>query len=123
MNRKFSTLMAIAMLATGANGWAQVRIDAASTTTDGYTVRASAAGALFNQFVQEDASSRGNKLFPAVSPFELKTTYGAKPISSLQHVNGVADGRYFQFAISESFHAASAVAGDGKEVLTMARTF
>ena len=119
MNRKFSTLMAIAMLATGANGWAQVRIDAASTTTDGYTVRASAAGALFNQFVQEDASSRGNKLFPAVSPFELKTTYGAKPISSLQHVNGVADGRYFQFAISESFHAASAVAGDGKEVLTM----
>ena len=119
MNRKFSTLMAIAMLATGANGWAQVKINAGTVTTDGYTVKASTVGALFDQFVREDASSRGNNLFPTVSPFELKTTYGAKPISSLQQVNGVADGRYFQFAVSESFHTASPVAGDGKEILTM----
>ncbi|WP_455637386.1 DUF6383 domain-containing protein [Parabacteroides sp.] len=119
MNRKFSTLVAAAMLATGVNGWAQVTIDAGTATTDGYTVQASTAGALFDQFVREDASSQGNKLFPTVSPFELKTAYGAKPISALQHTNGVADGRYFQFAISQSFHAASAVNGDGKEILTM----
>ena len=70
MNRKFSTLMAIAMLATGANGWAQVKINAGTATTDGYTVKASTVGALFDQFVREDASSRGNNLFPTVSPFE-----------------------------------------------------
>ena len=110
MNRKFSTLMAIAMLATGANGWAQVKLNAGITTGgsthDLYTVQTSS----FNQFVQDQSSARTNQKFPAVSPFEISTEYGAKPISRLNKVNGESDGRYFQFVVG---------AANSTEVLTM----
>ena len=114
MNRKFSTLMAIAMLATGANGWAQVTIDKDVTLpgNNAYKVQAAAAGGQFSRFIQDNASSRGDSRFPAVSPFKLSTVYGAKPISSLAKVNGTADGRYFQFVVGGA-------GTEGTEVLTM----
>ena len=114
MNRKFSTLMAIAMLATGANGWAQVTIDKDVTLpgNNAYKVQAAAAGGQFSRFIQDNASSRGDSRFPAVSPFKLSTVYGAKPISSLAKVNGTADGRYFQFVVGGADT-------EGTEVLTM----
>ena len=109
--------MAIAMLATGANGWAQVKIDKAVTLpangiSNAFTVQAAATGGQFDRFIQDNASSRGNSLFPAVSPFKLSTVYGAKGISSLAHVDGKADGRYFQFVVG-------GVGTTGTEVLTM----
>lgn len=112
MNRKFSTLMAIAMLATGANGWAQVKINAGITTGgsshDLYTVQQVASS--FNQFIQDQSSARTNEKFPAVSPFKICTEYGAKPISKLNKVNGESDGRYFQFVVGTA---------NSPEVLTM----
>ena len=112
MNRKFSTLMAIAMLATGANGWAQVKINAGITTGgsshDLYTVQQVATS--FNQFIQDQSSARTNEKFPAVSPFKICTEYGAKPISKLNKVNGESDGRYFQFVVGTA---------SSPEVLTM----
>lgn len=97
MNKKFSILMAAAMLATGVNGWAQVTISDGNTAGNGkYTVQKTT----YDQFVLDEASSRGNDLFPTVSPFKIAREYGAKPITSLKRVNGQADGRYFQFATS-----------------------
>ena len=110
MNRKFSTLMAIAMLATGANGWAQVVIDKDVTTGgsahDLYTVQSTA----FTRFVLDQSSAVGDKKFPTVSPFKICTEYGAKPINQLNKVNGESDGRYFQFVVGTA---------NSSEVLTM----
>ena len=113
MNKRFSTLMAAAMLATGVNGWAQVTIDQGVKlpANQSYTVQAASAG--FNRFIQDNASSRSNDAFPAVSPFKLSRVYGAKPISSLANVNGIADGRYFQFVVGEGSDS------KGTELLTM----
>lgn len=97
------------MLATGVNGWADV-INS-STVLTGYTFQTT-GGTGFNQANIEDASSRNNSKFPTVSPFALQTVNGAKPISALQNVNGVADGRYFQFV-------AGGAGATGTELLTM----
>ena len=120
MNKKFSTLMAMALMASSVNGWAQVKIDAGCTSGNGaYKVQTSDY-AVFNQFVREDASMRTNSNFPTVSPFKIATEYGAKPISELQYVNGVSDGRYFQFVVGKTFGDDIANRnGDGSEVLTM----
>lgn len=97
MNKKFSTLIAATMLATGVNGWAQVTIDATNTAGNGrYTVQSN----VFDRFVWDEATSRANDAFPAVSPFDIAKAYGAKPITVLNRVDGQADGRYFQFATS-----------------------
>lgn len=113
MNKKFSTLMAAAMLATGVNGWAQVVIDGGLTLPADNSFEVQAVPSTgFNRFIQDNASSCGNDAFPAVSPFKLATAYGAKPIKSLSRVDGVADTRYFQFVVG----GASA---SGTEVLTM----
>ena len=105
MNKKFSTLMAMALMASSVNGWAQVKIDADCTSGNGaYKVQKSDYAG-FNQFVREDASMRTNGNFPTVSPFEIATKYGAKPISELQYVNGVSDGRYFQFVVGTTYEA------------------
>ena len=127
MNKKFSTLMAMALMASSVNGWAQVKIDADCTSGNGaYKVQKSDYAG-FNQFVREDASMRTNGNFPTVSPFEIATKYGAKPISELQYVNGVSDGRYFQFVVGTTYEAdeggtkkmANATTDCGGALLTM----
>ena len=118
MNKKFSTLMAMALMASSVNGWAQVVIPA-TTVSGGYTVQKSDYAG-FDRFVREDASMRTNGNFPTVSPFKIATKYGAKPISELQYVNGVSDGRYFQFVVGQTFGTGvTNHGGDGTEVLTM----
>ena len=116
MNKKVLTLCAGLLLAGSATAWGQV---------GNYTVQGDGYGK-FSQFVREDASMRTDMKFPTVSPFELKTAYGAKPISELQHVDGVSDGRYFQFVVGKVL--AGSEGGDylqdknavlGSEILTM----
>ena len=122
MNKKFSTLMAMALMASSVNGWAQtLDYTAGISTADAgkYTYQESTAGMKVSQVVGDNASSVSNSKFPAVSPFAINPTYGAQPISSLQYVDGKSDGRYFQFVLSESFDAATPTKGDGTEVLTM----
>ena len=98
MNKKVLTLCAGLLLAGSATAWGQVIIPAGITSGNGaYTVQKDGYGK-FSQFVRDDASSRTDSRFPAVSPFAIKTAYGAKPISELQHTDGTSDGRYFQFS-------------------------
>lgn len=70
MNKKFSTLVAGILLASGMNGWAQTQFDQA-----GWPAEA-----------------------PFVAPYAVQVVNGAKPIASLQHV-GAAETRYFQFVV------------------------
>ena len=101
MNKKVLTLCAGLLLAGSATAWGQVIIPADITSGNGaYTVQKDSY-AEFNQFVRDDASSRTDSRFPAVSPFAIKTAYGAKPISELQHTDGTSDGRYFQFVVGD----------------------
>ena len=120
MNKKVLTLCAGLLLAGSATAWGQTVITANTTagTNGEYTVQGDGYGT-FNQFVREDASSRTNTLFPAVSPFAIKTAYGAKPISELQHVDGVSDGRYFQFVIGDLPTLSGMTNPKGTEILTM----
>ena len=123
MNKKFSTLMAMALMASSVNGWAQVTIKEGVTSGSGaYKVQKSEYAA-FDQFVREDASMCGNNNFPKVSPFKISTAYGAKPISELQHVDGTSDGRYFQFVVGTAYGDDNDVKitadKQGTEVLTM----
>ena len=121
MNKKVLTLCAGLLLAGSATAWGQVVIKSGDVAGD-YTYQTSTY-AEFNQFVREDASMRGNNNYPKVSPFAIKTKYGAKPISELQHVDGQSDGRYFQFVVGST----TGVKGTGKvggnatgtEILTM----
>ena len=125
MNKKVLTLCAGLLLAGSATAWGQVIIPAGITSGNGaYTVQKDGYGK-FSQFVRDDASSRTDSRFPAVSPFAIKTAYGAKPISELQHTDGTSDGRYFQFVVGEVLAGSNgdykpetnAVAGT--EILTM----
>ena len=114
--------MAMALMASSVNGWAQtLDYTAGISTADAgkYTYQESTAGMKVSQVVGDNASSVSNSKFPAVSPFAINPIYGAKPISSLQYVDGKSDGRYFQFVVSQSFDAATPTKGDGTEVLTM----
>ena len=119
MNKKVLTLCAGLLLAGSATAWGQVVINAGDVagTGDIYTVQGDGYGT-FNQFVRDDASSRTDSKFPAVSPFAIKTAYGAKPISELQHVE-VSDGRYFQFVIGHLPTISGLSNPKGTEILTM----
>ena len=129
MNKKVLTLCAGLLLAGSATAWGQVVINAGDVagTGDIYTVQGDGYGT-FNQFVRDDASSRTDSKFPAVSPFAIKTAYGAKPISELQHVDGVSDGRYFQFVLGKvlagtgtdgEYNPGTQSVEKGTEILTM----
>ena len=117
MNKKVLTLCAGLLLAGSATAWGQVVINAGDVT-GAYTVQGDGYGK-FSQFVRDDASSRTDSKFPAVSPFAIKTAYGAKPISELQHVDGVSDGRYFQFVIGNLPTLSGMNNPKGTEILTM----
>ncbi|WP_455637452.1 DUF6383 domain-containing protein [Parabacteroides sp.] len=73
MNKKFSTLVAGILLASGMNGWAQTQVDEA-----GWPAEA-----------------------PFVAPYAVQVANGAKAIASLEHV-GAAETRYFQFIVGGS---------------------
>ena len=126
MNKKVLTLCAGLLLAGSATAWGQVVINAGdfAGTGDIYTVQGDGYGT-FNRFVRDDASSRTDSKFPAVSPFAIKTAYGAKPISELQNVDGVSDGRYFQFVLGKVLagtngeYSPSIQGEKGTEILTM----
>ena len=127
MNKKVLTLCAGLLLAGSATAWGQEVINAGDFAGIGdiYTVQGDGYGT-FNQFVRDDASSRTDSKFPAVSPFAIKTAYGAKPISELQHVDGVSDGRYFQFVLGKVLagttngeYSPSIQGEKGTEILTM----
>ena len=121
MNKKFSTLMAMALMASSVNGWATV-IQKGATTTDGYIYQAATVGAEISSVVKDEASHVGKAEFPIVSPFAIDPVYGAKPISYLQYVDGKSDGRYFQFVVGHSYKtdkSGDLQHGDGTEVLTM----
>ena len=120
MNKKVLTLCVGLLLAGSATAWGQVVIKSGDVAGD-YTYQTSTY-AEFNQFVREDASMRGNNNYPKVSPFAIKTKYGAKPISELQHVDGQSDGRYFQFVVGTTYGTEKeSISGkaSGTEVLTM----
>ncbi len=117
MNKKVLTLCAGLLLAGSATAWGQVVINAGDVT-GAYTVQGDGYGK-FSQFVREDASMRTDMKFPTVSPFAIKTAYGAKPISELQHVDGVSDGRYFQFVIGDLPTVSGLTNPKGTEILTM----
>ena len=120
MNKKVLTLCAGLLLAGSATAWGQVTIDKNVFSGNGaYKVQESGYVKL-NQYVQENASSRGDNKFPTVSPFAIQTKYGAKPIDALQHVDGQSDGRYFQFVVG-NVEGAKDISGraTGTEVLTM----
>ena len=127
MNKKFSTLMAMALMASSVNGWAQqvVNNGTAVPANSGYAWQKGASVAAFDLFEQDNAQSVGLFNFPAVSPFAVSTMYGAKPISALDYVNPTMDGtqsdkRYFQFVIGELLGDGGAkYSSDGTEVLTM----
>ena len=126
MNKKFSTLMAMALMASSVNGWAQqvVNNGTAVSANSGYAWQKGAYSAAFDLFEQDNAQSVGNDNFPAVSPFAISTMYGAKPISALDYVNPTMDGtqsdkRYFQFVVGNVLGSTSKFNGDGTEVLTM----
>ncbi|WP_455637451.1 DUF6383 domain-containing protein [Parabacteroides sp.] len=70
MNKKFSTLVAGILLASGMNGWAQTQVDEA---------------------VWPDEA-------PFVSPYAVQMANGAKPIVALEKVGSV-ETRYFQFIV------------------------
>ena len=123
MNKKVLTLCAGLLLAGSATAWGQVIIPAWDDIKSGngaYTVQTDGY-AKFNQFVRDDASSRTDSRFPAVSPFAIKTAYGAKPISELQHTDGTSDGRYFQFVVGDipGLGDRMNVDNKGTDILTM----
>ena len=126
MNKKFSTLMAMALMASSVNGWAQQVYDGSTlvTANSGYAWQTSGGTLSFNVFESDDSYSVGqSESFPAVSPFAISTMYGAKPISALDYVNPTMDGtrsdkRYFQFVVGRVLGDTESK-GDGMEVLTM----
>ena len=120
MNKKVLTLCAGLLLAGSATAWGQVVIDKGLAAGDNaYEVQSSSYAAL-TQYVQENASNRGNMNFPTVSPFAIQTKYGAKPITELQHVDGQSDGRYFQLVVGEiAGKDAEKDKNTGTDVLTM----
>ena len=116
MNKKVLTLCAGFLLAGNAVAFA------GGFVTDpvkdaGYSIQ---GGTFSYQGVisPDESAAVNNPLFPTVSPFPVTTTYGAKPITELKHVNGdIAEDEYFQFVVSGD---QTAVGGQGgKEVLTM----
>ena len=133
MNKKFSTLMAIALLAGGVNAYGQVGLyqttsDAArltNETTASTVYKALADGkAAFNYFVKDQATWFGSNAsdFPKVSPFPISVENGARPITELESIDGKTDSRYFQIVVGatgalNNTYALSDQAR--KEVLTM----
>ena len=117
MNKKVLTLCAGLLLAGSATAWGQVVIEKGLVAgNNAYEVQSSTYAGL-TQYVQENASNRGNMNFPTVSPFAIQTKYGAKPITELQHVDGQSDGRYFQLVVGEI--AGMNGTNNGTDVLTM----
>ena len=125
MNKKVLTLCAGLVLAGSMNVWAQSTIELNGTLPSGntgYAVQSATAGLSATKFIVDDASSTSTE-FPKVSPFALNVQYGAKPIAELQHVDGQSDGRYFQFAVGQTFSLngtnVTTSNGNGTEILTM----
>ena len=112
MNKKVLTLCAGLLLAGSAVA-ANPVIGGLQTSTDGL-YKAVAVSGSFDSF-KKDASSWNRTDFPKVSPFEIKTANGAKPIYKLDNTDGQTDSRYFQFVVGSSTTSTTG----GKEVLTM----
>ena len=118
MNKKVLTLCAGLVLAGSVNVWATDFTENIANN-DGYTINE----ALFKQagIIQIDNSAAvagANKAyFPAVSPFAINVSHGAKPIVELENVNGKEEARYFQFVVG-GFDSKDKTT-KGVEVLTM----
>ena len=119
MNKKVLTLCAGFLLAGNAVAFATVfggSTSGAVAPTTGYTIQ----NATFTTegVISADESDAVDEMrFPTVSPFPVNTTYGAKPIAELKHVNGdIAEDQYFQFVVSGDPQGNG---HEGKEVLTM----
>ena len=130
MNKKVLTLCAGLLLAGSTVAFAQTVVKGDGTSVTAATgfdwKAATTSGAKFNQFTADESSFVGNPNFPSVSPFQIKTDNGAKPITDLENANtGNSEGKYFQFVVSQAFigtdgHNMSATSlTDGKEILTM----
>ena len=119
MNKKVLTLCAGLLLAGSATAWGQIIEKGNNSTNNLYTVQGSNFGIGANQFLTDNSGIKGRAVFPNVSPFAVKTDNGAIAISELEHVDGIADTRYFQFVVGKTFNGQAATNGDGTEVLTM----
>ena len=117
MNKKVLTLCAGLLLAGNVVAFAQTY--RANDQIGKYTVQKTNAGVGANEFKTDNSSMTSNVLFPNVSPFAVVSASGAKAIEELEHVDGVADSRYFQFVVGKTYHNTNEINGDGKEILTM----
>ena len=122
MNKKVLTLCAGFLLAGNAVAFAQKEFKTSTLTSasNGYAIQK----AFFEQddeIYVDESDAVGNPLFPAVSPFAINTTNGAKPITELTKVNGedgnTPEDKYFQFVVSDP-DKSDQIEG-GREVLTM----
>ena len=120
MNKKVLTLCAGFLLAGNAVAFAQKEFKTSTLTSasNGYAIQK----AFFEQddeIYVDESDAVGNPLFPAVSPFAINTTNGAKPITELTKVNGedgnTPEDKYFQFVVSGLAEEGK----EGREVLTM----
>ena len=130
MNKKVLTLCAGLLLAGSTVAFAQTVVTGNGTTVTeatGFDWKATSTnGAGFNQFTADESSFVGNENFPAVSPFQIVTANGAKPITDLENANtGNSEGKYFQFVVSQAFNGTNGSnttlksLTDAKEILTM----
>ncbi|OUO51945.1 hypothetical protein B5F77_09415 [Parabacteroides sp. An277] len=119
MNKKVLTLCAGFLLAGNAVAFATVfggSTSGAVAPTTGYTIQ-NATFTTEGVISADESDAVDNLRFPTVSPFPVNTTYGAKPIAELKHVNGdIAEDQYFQFVVSGDPQGNG---HEGKEVLTM----
>ena len=122
MNKKVLTLCAGFLLAGNAVAFAQTEFATStlSSASSGYAIQK----AFFEQdgeIYVDESDAVGNPLFPAVSPFAINTTNGAKPITELTKVNdengNTPEDKYFQFVVSDPNK--NDQIEDGREVLTM----
>ena len=118
MNKKVLTLCAGFLLAGNAVAFASIFGNGSGqiAPANGYTIQETSNIFKINGAIKVDDNAAVNgenaKFYPSVSPFQITTANGAKPISELENINGTADSRYFQFVVGEE-------TGGGYDVLTM----